>query len=599
MKGVWTLYIRKLILTYSLISLVLLVSLTFIITGKFEKLLLSKEIMNEKQFVEDFTGYMDNTIAAAKNIIEEIYLSDQSFKEDFFYWLSTYNDGQLSYEELNKKRKFDSLFSKAMDNTPEILDIIISNNDIVAYAYSRFLRDVNQVYDFSQFPWYRDIKGINGRVRIIPSYQPKYIVNQKKYVYTLAATIFNTDYKPQGVILFNMGVEFPDRFFKKYNKDTKGLMLVLNKQGEVIYDSSGSFLGRKYPYFTQLESSRNYTLLNEQECLITLDKSSKNGFVVAGIITKKELFGGISKILQPIYLILIIFVIIGVLLIFFNSVFLSTKINHILKAIKEVKTGNLKARIPVRNGKDELEQISIQFNAMCEKLDEYIKKVYFSGLRQKDAELAALQAQINPHFLYNTIEAIRMKAILNNERDLANMLYLLSDLFRMSIKGDGMFVTIEDEIAYCKSYLDLHGIRHGEKLKTEFAISKEIKNSKIPKLLLQPIIENAIIHGMETISEGQIRITIEGCLKDGNILISVADNGAGIEPGKLEELKNEIKSETQFSSDKSIGLRNVNDRIKLIYGDNYELDLDSTPQKGTKITIVLPEENRKEALLHV
>ncbi len=595
----WALYIRKLILTYSLISLVLLVSLTFLITGKFEKLLLSKEIKNEKQFVEDFAGYMDNTIALAKNVIEEIYLSDQSFKEDFFNWLSTNNDGQLSYEDLNKKKKFDSLFSKAMNNSPEILDIIISNNDIVSYAYSRFLRDVNHLYDFSQFPWYRDIKGINGMVRIIPSYQPKYIVNQKKYVYTLAATIFNTDYEPQGVILFNMGVEFPDNFFKKYNKDTKGLMLVLNKQGDVIYDSSGSYFGGEYPYFTELESSKSYTLLNGQECLITMDKSSKNGLIVAGIITKKELFGGIFKILNPIYLFLIIFVIIGVLLIFFNSVFLSTKIKHIIKAIKEVKTGNLKARIPVRNGKDELEQISIQFNAMCEKLDEYINKVYFSELRQKDAALAALQAQINPHFLYNTIEAIRMKAILSNERDLANMLYILGDLFRMSIKGDGMFVTIEDEIAYCKSYLDLHGIRHGEKLKTEFDISKEIKNSKIPKLLLQPIIENAIIHGMETASEGQIRINIEGYPKDGSIFISVTDNGTGIEPKRLEELKNEIKSETQFSKDRSIGLRNVNDRIKLIYGENYELNLDSTPQKGTKITIVIPGENMKEAPLYV
>lgn len=201
--------------------------------------------------------------------------------------------------------------------------------------------------------------------------------------------------------------------------------------------------------------------------------------------------------------------------------------------------------------------------------------------------MKALQMQINPHFLFNTLEAIKINILLGETAEAAEMIRILAGIFRWNVKSGESIVTLEEELIYAKSYLDLQKIRLKDRLETVYEISDEVKNVKVIKLILQPIIENAVAHGIEEIAQkGQIAITAE---KQGDVvIIHVKDNGLGMSAEKLESIRSEIYSKIEPDSSYKIGLRNVNERIKIYFGQQYGIKINSSPGQGTDVSIVLP-----------
>ncbi|MNV48346.1 Sensor histidine kinase YpdA [compost metagenome] len=254
--------------------------------------------------------------------------------------------------------------------------------------------------------------------------------------------------------------------------------------------------------------------------------------------------------------------------------------------MKRLQEGDLSTRIHL-NREDELQLIANNFNYMCERLELYINKVYISEITQKNAELVALQSQINPHFLYNTLEAIRMRAISQGAKDVGQMIYILSTLFRTMIKKS-MVVTIADEIEYCNLYLELFQIRHKDKLQIESRISPVAMNCSIVKLLIQPVIENYIVHGFRPERFDNL-IRIEVTEADERIQIVIRDNGNGIIPSKLTELQKTLQVSMRMDAPpSSLGLCNVNERIKLYYGIEYGLSIASEIGVGTTVIMNIP-----------
>lgn len=270
----------------------------------------------------------------------------------------------------------------------------------------------------------------------------------------------------------------------------------------------------------------------------------------------------------------------------------SKRIDEMLNKMKEVQEGNLDARIKTSSGVDDLNIISITFNETLDELNEYINKVYFSRLKQKEAELANLQAQINPHFLYNTLEAIRMKSLAEGGKTSAKMIVQLAQLFRYSLKS-GELVTVDNELNHAKQYMELYKIRFQNHLTSNYMVDEKLLNFYIPPFILQPLIENFLIHGFKRDSEkNEISIRVQE--KNHKILIEIEDNGLGIDPERLEELKQRLQL-MEGPSD-SIGLENVHQRIRLKYGEPYGINLESTPSISTIVTVVLPL--LSEVLLH-
>ncbi len=264
-------------------------------------------------------------------------------------------------------------------------------------------------------------------------------------------------------------------------------------------------------------------------------------------------------------------------------------IEKLSRNMKEVKKGNLEVTV-TSDSQDEIGELIRGFGDMVEYIKTLIEEVYEGRLSLKEYEMKALQAQINPHFLYNTLSLINWKAIEAEKKDISKITLALSKFYRTALNKGNNVMPLEDEISNVKSYLDIQLMMHDYEFDVEMDIDPSMYFYDTPNLILQPLIENAIDHGIDLKTEGRGKITIRGWQEGENVYLSVEDNGAGME----EEVAKSIL--TQKS--RGYGVRNVNDRIRLIYGPDYGLDIRSKVGEGTRITVRFPAVNTKGGANH-
>lgn len=246
-------------------------------------------------------------------------------------------------------------------------------------------------------------------------------------------------------------------------------------------------------------------------------------------------------------------------------------------------------------GKDEISELYDDLNLMISSIEHLITTVYESQVqkeklnsRQKEVEFKMLASQINPHFLYNTLETIRMKARSNGQKDIEELVKMLAKIMRRNIQAGDTLVTLKSEVDLVEYYLKIQQYRFGERIRFHIHLFCDIEYLKIMPLIIQPIVENAFVHGLET-KEGEGEIRIEVRRSNNRLQIYVIDNGIGMTKEKLSEIKLSL---TDFSrlTRSNIGLSNVDQRIKLLYGEDYGLWIDSTENQGTTVIIDLPED---------
>jgi two-component system sensor histidine kinase YesM len=226
---------------------------------------------------------------------------------------------------------------------------------------------------------------------------------------------------------------------------------------------------------------------------------------------------------------------------------------------------------------------------MVAQVQKLIQEVYQEQYLTQKAELKSLRMQINPHFLYNTLESINWMARIKGAPEIGDMVKALGDLMRVSISGED-FIPVGEEVGNVVNYLKIQNFRYGDRFEIRIHIEPDIEKILVPKLILQPIVENAIVHGLEE-KVGNGRIEITGVLEEGNIVITVADNGVGMEEEKAAVILDDGGEEAAHSDNHThIGLKNVDRRIKLYYGQQYGLSVASVPGSGTTVRAVLPME---------
>ena len=252
-----------------------------------------------------------------------------------------------------------------------------------------------------------------------------------------------------------------------------------------------------------------------------------------------------------------------------------------------VKVGKGDFNVSISNeSRDEVGILSSHFNWMVVQLEKLIQEVYQEQYLKQKAELKSLRMQINPHFLYNTLESINWMARIKNVPEISYMVKALGDLMRASISGDD-FITVREEIENVENYLTIQKFRYGDRFEASLQINEEIERIVIPKLILQPIVENAIVHGLEE-KEGSGRIEINGRLEDGQVVITICDNGIGMSEDKAAAVLADSDAEARQDGHTHIGLVNVDRRIKLYYGREYGIAITSSPGEGTTVRAVFP-----------
>lgn len=366
-----------------------------------------------------------------------------------------------------------------------------------------------------------------------------------------------------------------EKFAKSWEHYPITELFVYNKNRTVIYDSAGNMNSR------EIEKARNDGCLERELDAYVQTSEIEPYHIVAYLDKKKSMEVPVSRYLM-IFTVGMAVLFMGEILARYYLKHLSTRLDQILNGMMKVMDGDLNVRLPADKNGDELDVISQHFNEMCEKLDLHIKKSYLAEIEQKNAEMAALQSQINPHFLYNTLEAIRMKAICNGDREVGKMLYSMAVTFRSQIK-EADVITMAQELHYCKKYLELFEYRYPKKFQSNVECPIEYMNVPIIKFVLQPIIENYFIHGIRMDKEDNfIHIMVEKCEEDYEILVE--DNGRGMTHEDIVE-KNEQLCEGKMDKTKSIGISNVNRRLKAVYGDAYGIRVEERPEGGLKVIL--------------
>jgi two-component system sensor histidine kinase YesM len=264
--------------------------------------------------------------------------------------------------------------------------------------------------------------------------------------------------------------------------------------------------------------------------------------------------------------------------------------------MKRFQKGSFQERIEIRN-RDEIGDLSLGYNSMVANIKQLIDDSYILQIKEKEAELNALQAQINPHFLYNTLEMIYWEAEAANQTHIGEMVISLSRLFRLSLNRGKNYTSVAQEKEFIENYLILQKLRFKDDLEYTIQIEDNILEFTVLKLILQPFVENAILHGFGK-KRGKVRISIQGMLREDHLYFKIEDDGIGMDPIILQNiLEDETENETNTSQESGgFAIKNINKRLELYFKDNYSLKFTSELGKGTTVEILIPfnDQTKKE-----
>lgn len=320
--------------------------------------------------------------------------------------------------------------------------------------------------------------------------------------------------------------------------------------------------------------------------IMTVKDVGHSGWKIVGISYVDELVANRKYFNGFILLITLFAIAFEILASFFISAKISRPIKLLETQMKRLETGDFDISVEVK-GEGEVKQLSKAFNIMVARIKMLMEQIITEQEEKRKSELKALQAQINPHFLYNTLDSIIWMNENENYEGVSVMVAALARLFRISLSRGNEIISIGDELEHVKSYLTIQKVRYGDKFDYSIDADSTLLSRKTLKLILQPIIENAIHHGVSPLNEkGIIKISVSS--ESDKILFQVSDNGYGITPEILSELLVQESTSYHGSGSSGVGLKNVNERIKLCYGEEYGLEILSEVDVGTTVNIRIP-----------
>lgn len=417
-----------------------------------------------------------------------------------------------------------------------------------------------------------------------------------------ARTIYNRDsFKEIGLMVALVKKEYLETVYQDLiTVDIQNIAVISSDNERIVSRNPNNDYYLVDPKLQKnIVDSRGALIDRENKALVSYVSMSDPKWRVVTYISLDQLYKEINTLRQWIIVLSIISVLILSVLGLYISFDFINPINRLVKGMKKVQKGQGVVDLDEDRG-DELGFLNKTFNEMAKEINHLVNWIYREQLTRKEAEIKALQSQINPHFLFNTLESINWMAQLNNVPEISETVSALSSLMEASIGRDDRLITVEEEFTYIDNYIVILKNRFEDRISLQKNVQEEVLKMKIPRLLIQPLIENAIYHGLERSREKGI-IKLNAVLKDGEAFIEVIDNGMGIDKDELEMLNDKLSmdNDTYFRSlksnkRKSIGIENVNRRIKLFYGESYGLKIESRTGEYTKVIVHLPYE-RPEA----
>ncbi|MEK4329017.1 sensor histidine kinase [Paenibacillus sp. FSL R7-0312] len=396
-----------------------------------------------------------------------------------------------------------------------------------------------------------------------------------------------------GYLVVYVKPDLLDQIFWEAATLKKGDILLVNKQGNIVFNKSGEHIGERtdFPFLQEdYTQEQDYYIDNYQEerSLITFLPSHNSDWYLAAI-TPMNLISSESVSIRNIAVILGIVSLLSAFL--FDHYFirrLVRSINSAVNGMKRVKQGIfIPIPVPLR-ANDESDSLIDGFNRMSTQINELIEQVQTEQARKKEAEMKALMAQINPHFIYNSLESINSMAVLAGNRDISKMVISLGRLLRISISQNQELIPLQMEFEHVRHYLDIQKFRFGEKFSYELELPEPLRYVMTQKLIVQPIVENALYHAVEQMEEHGT-ITVKAQENGNDVIIIVKDNGPGFDLEVLMSQWNKERANAKKYSDSGVGLKNVHERLNIRFGNPYGILVCSSPGFGSTICIRIPK----------
>jgi len=462
---------------------------------------------------------------------------------------------------------------------------MLGENDILFSATAGTNKDL-----LFRKPWITELFGKETERKIISTHNADYMyINLPDYTFpviSIVQKINRFDENEVGIDIIQLDLKYSyfQDVFRVLNKEEKSRIFIIDENDRIIYHPEESLVGHKLSD-TEYGSEHNQDVISVEHSLVNAPWS------IIGMVSSSDILRQYAFIKNTSIGIIIFSIFVSILISFYLSKRITRPLALMVQKMQDVSMGNFsRFHVPTKNV--DLQILIQGFDTMVGKINLLMEEEVKQKTEMVTTELNALKSQINSHFLYNSLEVIRGIALDNNVKSIADISHALSKLFRYSINKSNDLVSLKQEFDIIRGYVRIHEYRYVDRFRVDYRIDDKILEYRIVRFIIQPLIENAIQHGIEGLTEKGL-IEIAARKVENEIVITVKDNGNGIELEKLKIMNealaaNQYKYDGIVSSGTGVGILNVNSRIKLYYGDKYGLKLLSDSGSGTVVTVNLP-----------
>ena len=570
----------KLIIGFLTILLPLVLILSIVFYSYSAEIVLKQSLEQTREIVEQFSISLDNYMGLMRNKME-ILADSPTIQEE----LNTHQDKEDikndSFYSRNKRirRIMLQIYSSVTMNDVEIYGINETNHYLSLWSKKYEIPDKDILFENANLS--------KGRSVLVNNINDADTIQMIKMVKDLQT------YKPIGYIRFGLKRNYIEKMAKNINFGSDGGVVIfdenLSKISGIAHDSVLSKLLREKPSignFSYSEGKNEYTAVHIH--------SDSTGWTTVGVIPLRYINKDLAGIQYLTVIIIVLTIIIGVTVSVIIAQSLILPLENTVNALEKFSRGDFAVRLK-ENRCDEIGKLNRIFNKAIKEINELMQKVTQSEILNKEMEFKTLQSQMNPHFLYNTLDTINWLAFKEKQTEICNLVAAISSLIRASISNKKSIITIEHELDYVKNYIYIQHIRYKDRFDTIYDIDESLLKQAVPKLIIQPIVENAIIHGIEN-SKNKNLLYISVKRENECIVIIVKDTGIGMTDEKVSELlKEPLNAEgDEQKAHTNLGLYAVHKRIQLMYGDLYGLTVHSQAGEGTTVTLHIPFTKKQE-----
>ncbi len=480
-----------------------------------------------------------------------------------------------------------SVLENVANSHREVAGIFIATKEdlYVSTGMSRISRD-----PFQNERWYREASENPEEIQLISVVTGRNIVTNRSYsiddVFSLAKAVQDPETgEVLGVILLDIRHDIIQSSINGVTIGEKGFVFVMDQEDNIVYTPVNGIVYRVNPKWVKAMEPMSVQIQGGSY-QIRSELSPYTGWRTVGVFSMDEVMSSVNTIVYILFTCVIISLVLVVIVSFKFSRTLTNPIFKLKRLMKQAESGDLTVRFNFQHN-DEIGELGQSFNHMIARIDQLIQMVYVEQENKRTAEMKSLQEQIKPHFLYNTLDTISWMARDYDAEDIVRLVDALTNMFRIGLSHGKDIITVKEEITHVSNYLYIQKIRYKDKLNYVIHVDESLYAIEVPKLILQPLVENAIYHGVKA-KRGGGTITITGVPEGENLVFTVQDNGAGMPQEKVEELNRRMSERSVLDEQKSFGLFYIRERIQLCYGKGYGVHVESTLGEGTRVTITLP-----------